>query len=259
MQETRWRRRWRAPRTWRPRSRSIAIKSAEYDPAAATVAAGRSVGQARRSDRRREHRERVERLGENRERQPEYRPQPDGRAARPRPRRFDGPRRSRPIRACRSPTTRTRSRPACAGRRCSKISSCARRSPTSTTSASPSGSSTRAGRRRTATSSATKALHEFTRASLFAEAGKQTPVFVRFSTVAGRARLDRHGARRARLRREVLHGRRQLGSRRQQHPGLLHPGRDEVPRSRARRQARAALRDAAGRRRRTTRSGTSPR
>ena len=31
----------------------------------------------------------------------------------------------------------------------------------------------------------TKALTEFTRASLFAEAGKQTPVFVRFSTVLG--------------------------------------------------------------------------
>src|SRR5678816_1825688 len=31
----------------------------------------------------------------------------------------------------------------------------------------------------------TKAIPEFTRASLFAEAGKQTPVFVRFSTVLG--------------------------------------------------------------------------
>ena len=31
----------------------------------------------------------------------------------------------------------------------------------------------------------TKALTEFTRASLFAEVGKQTPVFVRFSTVLG--------------------------------------------------------------------------
>ena len=63
---------------------------------------------------------------------------------------------------------------------------------------------------------------------------------------ARRARLDRHGARRPRLRGEVLHGRGQLGSRRQQHPGLLHPGRDEVPRPGPRRQARAALRDAAG-------------
>ncbi len=46
-----------------------------------------------------------------------------------------------------------------------------------------------------------------------------------------RARLDRHGARRARLRGQVLHRRRQLGSRRQQHPGVLHPGRDEVSRT----------------------------
>ena len=61
-----------------------------------------------------------------------------------------------------------------------------------------------------------------------------------------RARLDRHRERRAWLRGEVLHGRRQLGSRRQQHPGLLHPGRDEVSRSRPRGQARAALRHAAG-------------
>ena len=63
---------------------------------------------------------------------------------------------------------------------------------------------------------------------------------------ARRARLDRHGARRPRLRGEVLHRRGQLGPRRQQHPGLLHPGRDEVPRPRPRRQAGAALRDAAG-------------
>ena len=35
----------------------------------------------------------------------------------------------------------------------------------------------------------------------------KTPVFVRFSTVAGLARLDRPRARRARLRRQVLHAR----------------------------------------------------
>ena len=74
-----------------------------------------------------------------------------------------------------------------------------------------------------------------------------------------RTRLDRHRPRRARLRRQVLHGRRQLGSRRQQHPGVLHPGRDEVSRPGACGEARAALRDAAGRHRRTTRSGTSRR
>ena len=43
----------------------------------------------------------------------------------------------------------------------------------------------RAARPRTASSSARKPLTDVTRASLFAEAGKRTPVFVRFSTVAG--------------------------------------------------------------------------
>ena len=43
----------------------------------------------------------------------------------------------------------------------------------------------RAARRRTATSSATSRSTQYTRASIFAEAGKQTPVFVRFSTVLG--------------------------------------------------------------------------
>ena len=42
-----------------------------------------------------------------------------------------------------------------------------------------------AGPRPTASSSARRPFPEFTRASLFAEAGKQTPVFVRFSTVLG--------------------------------------------------------------------------
>ena len=41
-------------------------------------------------------------------------------------------------------------------------------------------------------------------------------------------RLLRPGARRARLRRQILHEGRQLGSRRQQHPGFLHPGCDQV-------------------------------
>ena len=62
----------------------------------------------------------------------------------------------------------------------------------------------------------------------------------------GRARLDRHRARRARLRGQVLHRRGQLRPGGQQHPGLLHPGRDEVPRPGARGQARAAPRHAAG-------------
>ena len=60
------------------------------------------------------------------------------------------------------------------------------------------------------------------------------------------ARLGRHGARRARLRREVLHPRGQLRPGGQQHPGVLHPGRDQVPGPDSCAQARAAPRDAAG-------------
>ena len=52
--------------------------------------------------------------------------------------------------------------------------------------------------------------------------------------------------RRPRLRREVLHQGGQLGSRRQQHPGLLHPGRDQVPRPDPRGQAGAGPRLPAG-------------
>ena len=40
--------------------------------------------------------------------------------------------------------------------------------------------------------------------------------------------LQGHAARRSRLRGQVLHGRGQLGPGRQQHPGVLHPGRDQV-------------------------------
>ena len=62
----------------------------------------------------------------------------------------------------------------------------------------------------------------------------------------GRAGVHRHGARRARLRDQVLHRRGELRPRREQHPDLLHPGRDEVPGPGARGQARAAPRDAPG-------------
>ena len=48
-----------------------------------------------------------------------------------------------------------------------------------------------------------------------------------------RRRLRRYAPRRARLRGEVLHRGRQLRPRREQHPGLLHPGRDQVPRPRS--------------------------
>ena len=73
------------------------------------------------------------------------------------------------------------------------------------------------------------------------------------------ARLDRHAARRARLRGQVLHRRGHLGPRRQQHAGLLHPGRHQVSRPDPRGEARAATTRFRRRRRRTTRSGTSSR
>ena len=82
-------------------------------------------------------------------------------------------------------TTKIRSRPGCAGRRCSKTSSCARRSRISTTSAFPSASCMRAAPAAHGYFECYEPLTKLTRASIFAEAGKRTPVFVRFSTVAG--------------------------------------------------------------------------
>jgi hypothetical protein len=71
---------------------------------------------------------------------------------------------------------------------------------------------------------------KFTRAKLFQEKGK--------TDAAVRPLLDRHprrnvardAARSTRLRGEVLHRRRQLGSRGQQPQGVFHPRRDQVPR-----------------------------
>ena len=74
-----------------------------------------------------------------------------------------------------------------AGRRCSRTSSCARRSRTSTTSASPSASCTPAARARTASSSSPSRSTQYTTAKILTEVGEQTPVFARFSTVAGGA------------------------------------------------------------------------
>ena len=92
----------------------------------------------------------------------------------------------------------------------------------------------------------TKSLVEYTERRLPAGGG-QPHAGVRALLHRGRlARLGRHGARRARLRGQVLHARRQLRPGGQQHPGVLHPGRDEVPGPGARAQARAAPRHAAG-------------
>ena len=117
-----------------------------------------------------------------------------------------------------------------AGRRCSRTSSSARRSPTSTTSAFPSASSMRAARAAHGYFELTESLAEYTHRE-GADRGRRTnaglhPLLDR----RRRRRLGRHAARRARLRGQVLHQGRQLGPRRQQHPGVLHPGRDQVPR-----------------------------
>lgn len=78
-----------------------------------------------------------------------------------------------------------------------------------------------------------------TKAAFLQDPAKETPVYVRFHR-ARLARVGRYRARRARYRRQVLHGRRQLRSGRQQHAGVLHSGRNQVPRFRPRREARAA-------------------
>ena len=71
--------------------------------------------------------------------------------------------------------------------------------------------------------------------------------------------LVRPRPRRARLRREVLHAGGQLGPRRQQHPGVLHPGRDQVPRPRPLGRSRSPTAGSRRPSRRTTTSGTSSR
>ena len=71
--------------------------------------------------------------------------------------------------------------------------------------------------------------------------------------------IVRSRPRRARLRGEALHPGGQLGHRRQQHPRLLHPGRDQVSRRHPLGEAGARPRLSAGGSRRTTISGTSSR
>ena len=68
------------------------------------------------------------------------------------------------------------------------------------------------------------------RAKILTEVGKQDRAVHPLLDRRRRRRVGRHAARRARLRRQVVHHRGQLGPGRQQHPGLLHPGRDQVPR-----------------------------
>ena len=89
-------------------------------------------------------------------------------------------------------------------------------------------------------------LTKITRASVFAEAGKRTPVFVRFSTVAGE-RGSTDTARDVRgfaVKFYTDEGNWDLVGNNM--PGVLHPGRDEVSRSHPLGETRAASRHAAG-------------
>ena len=63
---------------------------------------------------------------------------------------------------------------------------------------------------------------------------------------AGLAGFGRHRARHPWVRGEVLHRRGHLRPGRQQHPGVLHPGRDQVPRRHPRRQATSGPGDPPG-------------
>ena len=81
----------------------------------------------------------------------------------------------------------------------------------------------------------TESLAQYTRAKVLTEVGVKTPLFTRFSTVAGGAGSvdtprDVRGFAASRLRGQDVHERGQLGSGWQQHPGLFHPGRDQISR-----------------------------
>jgi catalase len=89
-------------------------------------------------------------------------------------------------------------------------------------------------------------LSELTRAKFLCDPSLRTPVFVRSRPSSARAARPTSRATSAASRR-VLHGGGQLRPGRQQHPGLLHPGRREVSRPDPRRQARAGQPDPAGR------------
>ena len=75
----------------------------------------------------------------------------------------------------------------------------------------------------------TQDMSQYTRADLFNGVGKTTPMFARFSTVAGELGSPDTAPRPARLRAEVLHAGGQLRPRRQQHAGLLRARSLELP------------------------------
>ena len=91
-----------------------------------------------------------------------------------------------------------------------------------------------------------ESLADITRADLFQRAGRKDAGLRPLLDRGRQQGLGRSGARRARLCGQALHQGRQLGHRRQQHPGVLHPGRDQVPRPGPCRQGGAGPRLSAG-------------
>ena len=103
-----------------------------------------------------------------------------------------------------------------------------------------------------------ESLAELTKADLFQRAGERNSRLRALLDGRRQQRLGRSRPRRTRLRRQALYEGRQLGRRRQQHPGLFHPGRDQVSRPDPRRQASKSPTAVFPKRRRpTTTFGTS--
>ena len=90
------------------------------------------------------------------------------------------------------------------------------------------------------------AIPDITRADLFQRKGEKTPALRAVLHGRRQPRFLRPRPRRARLRREAVHAGGELGHRREQHPRLLHPGPDQVPGPRPRREGRARPRVSAG-------------
>lgn len=77
----------------------------------------------------------------------------------------------------------------------------------------------------------TESLTDVTKADVFSACRGQGSGFRPLLDRCRRRWLCRYPSRRSRLRRQILHAGRQLGSGRQQHSGLLYPGCNQVSRS----------------------------
>jgi Catalase len=76
----------------------------------------------------------------------------------------------------------------------------------------------------------TSSLKKYTTARILTEVGEKTPTFTRISTVAGGAGSVDTSSGRARFCGKVLHQGRKLGPGREQHTGVLYPGRHQISR-----------------------------